>query len=117
MANMYHLFLYDEGEYAHVEGGSDGGDSVGMIDAVLMRIVDGSDDSGDGISGGVGAQVVTARSARHFFHVVLKAYVDLAERSRTFKEQQQCADWMEIVKILERKSEFGGNRVALSVIT
>jgi len=49
------------------------------MDAVLMRIVDGGEGGGDGIVGGVGAQVVTARPVRHSFHVVLKAYADLAE--------------------------------------
>ena len=84
------------------------------MNAVLMRIVDGSEGGGDGIGGGVGAQIVTARPAWHLFHVV---YVDLAERSLTYKKWQRCADWMKIVKSMERKRGVVGNGVALSVTT
>jgi len=53
-----------------------------------------------------------------FFHVVLKVYADLVERSRTYKERQRWADRMEeIVKVMKQKSGVGGNGVALSVIT
>merc|ERR1740124_655204 len=115
MTNMYHSLLHGEREHARAEGGGGG---VGRMDAVLMRMVDGGEGGGDGVGGGVGARVVTARPARHSFHVVLKAYADLAERSRTFKERQRCADRMEeIVKIMEQKRGVGGNGVAPSVIT
>jgi len=86
------------------------------MDAVLMRMVDGSDD--DRVGGGVGGRVVTARPAQHSFHVVLKAYANLVERSRIFKEWQWYADWMDdIVKIMERKSGVGGNGAAPNIIT
>jgi len=114
MTNTHHLLLHGEGEDTYAEGGSGG---RGEMDAVLMRIVDVGEGGGDGIGGGAGAQVVTAGPARHSFHVVLKAYADLAERSRMFKEQQRCADLMDIVKIMERKSEAGGNGAASSEIT
>jgi len=90
---------------------------VGRMDTVLMQIVDGGDSGSDGIGGGDEAQVVTTRPAWHSFHVVLKVYTDLEERYCTFKKQQRCADWMEIVKITEQKSGVGGNGVAPSVIT
>ena len=117
MINMYHLLLHGEGVHARAEGGSGGGSGVGRMDAVLMRIVDGSEGGADGIGGGAGSQVITARPAWYLFHVVIKAYVDLEKRFRTFKEQQRCADHMEeIVKIVERKSGVGGNGVTPSVI-
>ena len=116
MKNMYHSLLHGEGKHARAEGGSGGG--VGRMDAVLIQIVDGSEGGGDGVGGGVGAQGVTARPVRHLFHVVLKAYADLEEQFRTFKEQQRCTDWMEdIVKIVERKSGAGENGIAPGVTT
>ena len=116
ITNMYHSLIYGEGDHARAEGGS--GRGVGWMDAVLMRTVDGSEGGGDGIGGGAGAQVITSRPAQHLFHVVLKAYADLTERFRTFKERQRCTYWMEeIVKIMEQKSGVGGNGVAPSVIT
>ena len=108
MTNIYHSLLHGEGGHARAEGGNGGGGGVGRMYAV---------GGGDGIYGGAGAQFVTARLARHLFHIVLKAYVGLAERSRTFKEWKRCVDWMEIVKIMERKSGVVGNGAAPSVIT
>ena len=117
MTNIYNSLLHGKGEHARAEGVSSGGGGVGRMDAMLMLLVDGSEGSGYGIGGGVGAQVVTVRPARRSFCVVLKAYADLVEWSHTFKERQQCADRIKIVKIMERKSGIGGNGVALSVNT
>ena len=86
MTNMYHSLLYGEGEHARTEGFSENGDDMGRMNTVFMRIVYCIEGGGDGIGGGVEAQVVAARPERHSFHVVLKACMDLAERSCTFKE-------------------------------
>jgi len=90
---MYHLLLHSEWEHARGEGG--GGDDVGRMDAVLMRMVDGGEDGGDGVGSGAGSQVVTARPAQQPLYVVLKAYADLAKRSCTSKEWQRRVDRME----------------------
>jgi len=118
MTNMYHLLLHSEEEHAHAQGGSDNGSGVRRMDAMLMRIVDSSEGGGDMIGGGVEAQVFATRPERHSFHVVLKAYTDMVERSCTFKELKLRADLMEeIVKIMEHKSGVGGNGVTPSVRT
>jgi len=115
MTNMYHLLLHSEEEHAHAQGGNENGSGVRRMDAMLMRIVDSSEGGGDMIGGGVEAQVFATRPERHSFHVVLKAYTDMVERSCTFKELKLRADLMEeIVKIMEQKSGVGGNGVTPS---